>query len=312
MPPKRKLTFEPPADEESNESTDDSEEEKRRSSRPRINRVNVNRSRQVESDDESEEEQNWFEWIINSYHEFSNDMKECLENRPFVNIAVVLLIFLVIYSPIILAEPNSINYYHRIQKSSGPKLDEVLRGFSNDFEKIFPKNDYFKAVLLSAVHKILIHPDSGAATITIGLSKDYDYSSLKNSLSKLFSIHLKYYMKNYVIPNEGETNEVTFYKTIMNLLGSVNGRSILFVDGIDRLEGRAPLTLQTLSDEDAAKFKNSVLILTVSDDSFKSLDRYKCNKEINEFLVKTWKSEVLLEDQIFPIVSRITKLTVCF
>ena len=79
MPPKRKLTFEPPADEESNESTDDSEEEKRRSSRPRINRVNVNRSRQEESDDESEEEQNWFEWITNSYHEFSNDMKECLE-----------------------------------------------------------------------------------------------------------------------------------------------------------------------------------------------------------------------------------------
>ena len=89
MPPKRKLTFEPPANKESDESTDDSEEEERGSSRPRINRydgvrsknnrANVNRSRQEESDDESEEEQNWFEWIINSYNEFSNDMNECLE-----------------------------------------------------------------------------------------------------------------------------------------------------------------------------------------------------------------------------------------
>ena len=190
-----------------------------------------------------------------------------------------------IYFPVVLAGPNSITFYNRSPFSSSLKPSEVLKAFSSDFEKHFPKNRYFKGVLSSAVHKILNHPDSGAATITIGLSKDYDYDSLKGSLKKLFSKHLNYETKNHVIPNEGEKNEAAFYKKIMGLLGSVNGRSVLFIDGINRLGGRAPLALQTLSDENAAKFKNAVLILTVSDDSFKSLDQPVCNEKVNEWVL---------------------------
>ncbi|KAE9550852.1 hypothetical protein FO519_005933 [Halicephalobus sp. NKZ332] len=308
-------------DEESEKSGDESENDKSyvgRSNinRPRATRSRVGRSRAVESESsgseegESEHGQNWFDWILDFYYQFSDEMHRWLENRPLANFIVVLFIFLIVYSPIILSGPNSMEFYHGAQKTS-PKLDVILKGFSNDFEKYFPKEEYLKAVFLSTLNKILVHPDSGAGTITLGFSKEYDYGFFKDSIKKLFSKYLRYEGKNYIIPEEGQQDQVLFYRKIMDLLTSVNGKTVLFIDGIDRLGGRAPLTLQTLSDEYAAEFKNCILILTIMDERFKSLDRFKCNKEVNDFLMEKWKSQVLLADQVFPIVSRVTKLTGC-
>ena len=88
MTPKRKLVFKPPPDKEANESTDGSDEDRSESSRygtegpvsnrTRSGRAHINRPKEESDTDDSEEEDGWFEWVSDSYKEFSNDMEEKL------------------------------------------------------------------------------------------------------------------------------------------------------------------------------------------------------------------------------------------
>uniref|UniRef100_A0A914QF80 ATPase AAA-type core domain-containing protein n=1 Tax=Panagrolaimus davidi TaxID=227884 RepID=A0A914QF80_9BILA len=106
-------------------------------------------------------------------------------------------------------------------------------------------------------------------------------------------------------------SEAKLFSQISGELEKFDGKAFVFIEEIDKLPGRSPLVLQSLSDVDASKYKETVYILTVVDDGIdKSMDEKVCTEMITRKLEKAW-SDSLHIDQINPIISRITGITIC-
>ncbi|CAG9535124.1 unnamed protein product [Cercopithifilaria johnstoni] len=78
--------------------------------------------------------------------------------------------------------------------------------------------------------------------------------------------------------------------------------------GIDRLRGHAPLYLHSLSDPDHSPFRSALILLTINlfFGSYPS-----CEDEISSHLLNIWDSDYIGEDQIRPILSRISSFLIC-
>ncbi|VDM09375.1 unnamed protein product [Wuchereria bancrofti] len=78
--------------------------------------------------------------------------------------------------------------------------------------------------------------------------------------------------------------------------------------GIDRLRGYAPLYLHSLSDPDHSPFRSSLIILTIN---LFFGSHPNCEDEISSHLLNIWDSDYIGEDQIRPILSRISSFLIC-
>ncbi|KAK6113815.1 hypothetical protein QQG55_53220 [Brugia pahangi] len=88
---------------------------------------------------------------------------------------------------------------------------------------------------------------------------------------------------------------------------SKHSKSVV-LHGIDTLRGYAPLYLHSLSDADHSPFRSSLIILTIN--SFFG-SHPNCEDEISSHLLNVWDSDYIGEDQIRPILSRISSFLIC-
>ncbi|KAL3991151.1 hypothetical protein ACH3XW_34705 [Acanthocheilonema viteae] len=78
--------------------------------------------------------------------------------------------------------------------------------------------------------------------------------------------------------------------------------------GIDKLRGHALLYLHSLSDPDHSPFRSALILLTIN----LFFGAYpSCEDEISSYLLNIWDSDYIGEDQIRPILSRISSFLIC-
>ncbi|MCP9265053.1 hypothetical protein DINM_020244 [Dirofilaria immitis] len=78
--------------------------------------------------------------------------------------------------------------------------------------------------------------------------------------------------------------------------------------GIDKLRGRAPLYLHSLSDPDHSPFPSALILLTIN---LFFGSHPSCEDAISSHLLNEWDSDYIGEDQIRPILSRISSFLIC-
>uniref|UniRef100_A0A0R3RYL0 Torsin n=1 Tax=Elaeophora elaphi TaxID=1147741 RepID=A0A0R3RYL0_9BILA len=78
--------------------------------------------------------------------------------------------------------------------------------------------------------------------------------------------------------------------------------------GIDKLRGHAPLYLHSLSDSDHSPFRSALILLTIN---LFFGSHPGCEDMISSHLLNMWSSDYIGEDQIRPILSRISSFLIC-
>ncbi|EFO25377.2 hypothetical protein LOAG_03112 [Loa loa] len=82
----------------------------------------------------------------------------------------------------------------------------------------------------------------------------------------------------------------------------------VILHGIDRLRGRAPLYLHSLSDSDHSPFPSALILLTIN---LFFGSHPSCEDAISNYLLNVWNSDYVGEEQIRPILSRISSFLIC-
>ncbi|KAM3727501.1 Pumilio [Dirofilaria immitis] len=82
----------------------------------------------------------------------------------------------------------------------------------------------------------------------------------------------------------------------------------VILHGIDKLRGRAPLYLHSLSDPDHSPFPSALILLTIN---LFFGSHPSCEDAISSHLLNEWDSDYIGEDQIRPILSRISSFLIC-
>ncbi|CAD5229999.1 unnamed protein product [Bursaphelenchus okinawaensis] len=86
---------------------------------------------------------------------------------------------------------------------------------------------------------------------------------------------------------------------------------VMEMSNIEKLDGTTPLVLHSLADSDTPAFRNMVYIMTVKIEQDPGTVSSECVDVVTRTLLKSWTSPNLGEDQVYPIISRITNLAVC-
>ncbi|VDK70580.1 unnamed protein product [Onchocerca ochengi] len=82
----------------------------------------------------------------------------------------------------------------------------------------------------------------------------------------------------------------------------------VILHGIDKLRGHAPLYLHSLSDPDHSPFRSALILLTIN---LFFGSHPICEDAISSHLLNVWDSDYIGEDQIRPILSRISSFLIC-
>lgn len=203
------------------------------------------------------------------------------------------------------------------------KPNTILDKFEKEMKLILPRDEFLRTILMNFANKIVTKSTTGPDVLTIAACNSC-FTSLNNSLPPVFEKYLHYRVINVdVAENE---KEAEFYEKMMSLLSNVEGKAVVFINGMDRMKEKTPLVLQTISDENSAKYKNAILIFLILDDEISRQTGLDCDKKIFRLvlllqfilmfyfshLLEHWKNPLLLEDQVYPIVSRVTKMTACY
>ncbi|KAI3420809.1 hypothetical protein GPALN_014429 [Globodera pallida] len=97
--------------------------------------------------------------------------------------------------------------------------------------------------------------------------------------------------------------------------GGVADDVLMLLHGIDRLRGAAPLFLHSLTDPESSPIveagrHNVLIILTMSTTAH--LDNVgDCETQIASSLLASWRSDAVTDDQVRPIVARISAIPLC-
>uniref|UniRef100_A0AC35GQU7 AAA+ ATPase domain-containing protein n=1 Tax=Panagrolaimus sp. PS1159 TaxID=55785 RepID=A0AC35GQU7_9BILA len=83
-------------------------------------------------------------------------------------------------------------------------------------------------------------------------------------------------------------------------------KPFIIINNVNNLKGLAPLIIQRIIDPDTAPSKNATLILTASGIKFppKMETKKQCEIFVRKYLLDTWSSDDLSEEQTEPIISR--------
>lgn len=149
----------------------------------------------------------------------------------------------------------------------------------SDLLKYFPTNQRLRSVFNLLEHRIdpLNPPKTPLAIVLAGRNLTNEESIFKEITEKNF------WMDNMTIQSNEKISEGLLFNAINQKLEKSNGKVFVFIDEIDKLSGKTPLVLQTLSDVDAAKFKDAVYVLTVIDENFdKQLEDKECSDIISK------------------------------
>ncbi|KAH7728127.1 hypothetical protein AAVH_04371 [Aphelenchoides avenae] len=93
------------------------------------------------------------------------------------------------------------------------------------------------------------------------------------------------------------------------VFGNLSASRATLLKDIDELRGTAPLVLHSVSDPDTSPFKNALIVVTIKLPP--QVVSETCEERVNGHLLEKWRSAELTEDQVYPILSRITGLSVC-
>uniref|UniRef100_A0A914PXT3 AAA+ ATPase domain-containing protein n=1 Tax=Panagrolaimus davidi TaxID=227884 RepID=A0A914PXT3_9BILA len=90
-------------------------------------------------------------------------------------------------------------------------------------------------------------------------------------------------------------------------------KPLIIINNVNKLKGLAPLIIQRIIDPDTAPSKNATLILTASGIKFppKMETKKQCEIFVRKYLLDTWSSDDLSEEQTEPIISRCAGIVIC-
>uniref|UniRef100_A0AC35FKV5 ATPase AAA-type core domain-containing protein n=1 Tax=Panagrolaimus sp. PS1159 TaxID=55785 RepID=A0AC35FKV5_9BILA len=248
-----------------------------------------------------------FEWftksmkdVIDYYEEdVYEPLAEFFEKHEIYNVLVIGLIFTIIYLPCLLIS-NGTEPWHISEANSTKRHLTQL-----DLIEYFPTNHKLRSVFNLLNNRIEFPPPTPLAIVLAGSNVAKEELKFKEISTKHF------WMENITILANRSISEAKLFSQISEELEKFDGKAFVFIEEIDKLPGRSPLVLQSLSDVDASKYKETVYILTVVDDVIdKSMDEKECTEMITRKLEKAWSASLHI-DQINPIISRITGITIC-
>jgi hypothetical protein len=256
-----------------------------------------------------------FQWFTNSIKDLMNHYEEDIygklqdffKKHEIYNICLILFIFSMIYFlPLLLFSKEDPSLYCSAAYTS--KETKRWSRFVSPSELIeyFPTNHKLRS-LFNLLGNRIKFPSSQTPLAIVLAGRNVTKEELK--FKEISNNH--FWMENITIHADSEITEAGLFNEINKKLEKHDGKAFVFIDEVDKLSGRTPLVLQSLSDVDASKYKDPVYVLTVIDDEFdKQLNEKECTEMITKKLEKAWSSS-LHSDQLQPILSRITSITVC-
>uniref|UniRef100_A0AC34QHW3 Uncharacterized protein n=1 Tax=Panagrolaimus sp. JU765 TaxID=591449 RepID=A0AC34QHW3_9BILA len=257
---------------------------------------------------ENEDEESWLDCIIASYEDFSQECSEWFEEHSLINLASIFCIFMLIYAPIILSEKPVAFYSLNYEADPNGKFN----AFANEIKAVFPRDKALSTILMTFGEKIISQSTTattGPDVLTLAVCNSC-VAILNNSLRPALEKHLHYKVINLDVTENDKESE--FYQKTMKSLSGVGGKAVVFINGIDKMKAKTPLVLQSISDENLANYKNAIFIFLVLDDKISRKTGLNCGKNIFSHLLEHWENPLLLEDQVYPIVSRVTRTTACY
>ncbi|VDK82609.1 unnamed protein product, partial [Litomosoides sigmodontis] len=174
----------------------------------------------------------------------------------------------------------------------------LKKNFTNEYER----GTNTKAVLRLIGEKwVYQKPIEPYVVLITGIKADM----LADALGDIFSdvtgkgeidrIFCNEYKERYLLESEVTRSLSKYSKSVV-------------LHGIDKLRGYAPLYLHSLSDPDHSPFRSALILLTINlfFGSYPS-----CEDAITRHLLNIWDSDYIGEDQIRPILSRISSFLIC-
>jgi hypothetical protein len=252
-----------------------------------------------------------FQWFTNSIKDLKDyyeedvykSLEEFFKKHEILNILLILFILTFIYfiPPLLFSKDEP---FHWSEAITSAKTKRHLT--PSDLIQYFPTNRKLRSLFNLLGSRIEFPPSQNPLAIILAgrnLAKDeLKFKEISNN---------HFWMENVTIHANKEITEAGLFNDITQKLDAYDGKAFVFIDEVDKLSGRTLLVLQSLSDVDASKYKEPVYVLTVIDERFdKELDDKECAEMVTKKLEKAWGSS-LHNDQLQPILSRITGITVC-
>ena len=150
---------------------------------------------------------------------------------------------------------------------------------SLDLVEYFPNNLKLRSVFKFLDNRMVSDSAANAPIAIVLAGKNLTDEELK---FKVIS-NKHFWMDNVTIHFDARLSESSLFHEVSEKLEKLDGKAFVFIEEIEKLPGKTPLVLQTLSDVDASKYKEPVYIFTVVDDGF---DKAMGEKECTEMITK--------------------------
>ncbi|KAE9554442.1 hypothetical protein FO519_002316 [Halicephalobus sp. NKZ332] len=174
------------------------------------------------------------------------------------------------------------------------------------FDANFIEKKELKISLLVAFEDVLSTPPRGPAVITLGFHNIQEFQKFEKSFKPLIEGNLQYKNVDYNIP--GSSPEII--SDLKEIVSKNDEKVAVVIQGSEKVTGDALLGIHTVADKDAFPYRNSVLIFSFVDETFKGKDdRNSCSEELRKYLSNHWNS--IPDSQLTPILRRVLVSTAC-
>uniref|UniRef100_A0A914YHT3 ATPase AAA-type core domain-containing protein n=1 Tax=Panagrolaimus superbus TaxID=310955 RepID=A0A914YHT3_9BILA len=241
-----------------------------------------------------------FQWFTESlqnlidYYEEDvyKPLEEFFKKHEIFNILIIGLIFTAIYFPCWWYTNGKESWHISEANSTKRHLTQ------SDLIEYFPTNQKLRSLFHLLGNRIEFPPSQNPLTIVLA------GSNLAKEQLKFKEISSKHFwMENITILADSKMSEANLFNEISNKLEKFDGKAFVFIEEIDKLPGRTPLVLQSLSDVDASKYKETVYILTIIDNQIdKEMSEKECTEMITRISTNLIISENLKKLGVFPFI----------